>query len=154
MKIYPTNDLELIERTIKHPRVFPHVTDDDSIDPSDWKPELSDEVTYLAVSDDPMFYGIFVLIQKSPICFEIHSCLLPTAYGITAIVALSGAIDWAWRNTTCRRIVAGIPDDNTLAYRLAKNAGMEDYGLNPDCVIRGGRLRSMKLVGISKGAAN
>ena len=152
MKIYPTNDLELIEKTMKHPSVFSKITDDQSAaHPEEWKPELDDEVTYLAVKEESIFLGIFVIVSKGDICSDIHSCLLPAAYGEKAIEALSAAIRWVWINTPCRRLIASIPDDNPLAYKLAKNVGMEDFGVNPNCIMRGGRLRSMKLVGISKG---
>ncbi len=150
----PTSDLELIERTIKHPRVYPRISDDFSEKMEDWKPKIGDDTTYLAMYDDSTYFGLVVLVEKNPICYEIHSCLLPSAYGAAAVGALAMAIDWAWMNTQCRRLVAGIPEDNSLAYKLAKNVGMSDYGYDPGCTMRHGRILGMRLVGISREGVN
>ncbi len=74
--------------------------------------------------DGDELLGIFILAPQSAVCWEIHTRLLPTAWGAKARAAAQGVTRWAWANVPgCRRIVTSVPAQNRLAIRFAERAG-------------------------------
>jgi hypothetical protein len=80
-----------------------------------------------------------MLVPANSICWEIHTCLLPHAWGERAPRcagdAALGLDEHAWR-----RIITNVPADNRLAFHFALEAGMTVYGKNEDSFLKGGKL--------------
>lgn len=153
IEIQRLTSAELIAGTIGHPRVYPQSADDFSPAPEQL-PALTNPnaALYLGAFDGPEYLGLFVVEQRNGILFEVHTCLLPTAWGERAVECAKRCARWIFDNTTCRRIVTSVPDGNLLALRLAKAAGMVEYGISPRSIQRGGRLLDQRLLGIDKEA--
>lgn len=147
-----TTDKELIKRCVCHPKVWPHVSDDASGRPEDFQPVAHPAISYIAVKDEEVLLGIFILSQQGAICVEIHTCLLPVAWKQYTLSALQGLFAWIWQNTACQRVVSSVPEYNRLALQLGKRAGMTVYGTNERSFLKGGVAYSQILLGITRPA--
>ena len=146
----PIRDLELIAATIAHPRVWPSVSDDSSPPPEAFVPSVSDAIVYLGVFDADNFHGLFMLHAHNAICWEVHTCLLPSAWGKASVLFARDCIDWVFAETSCARLITNVPAGNALALRLAKSAGMQQFGLNPKSFLKHGVALDQYMLGISK----
>ena len=84
------------------------------------------------------------------VLYEVHTALLPCAWGLRAPLATRAGARWMFEHTNCQRIVTCVPAGNTLALRLALKAGMSQYGRNPRSLLRGGVLVDQILLGMNK----
>lgn len=161
-----TRDWELITRIVTHPKVYPQVSDDYSPKPEEWEPAKGDDVWYVLVRDltpggresGTLFkgetgeiLGLWVLHPHLRTCWEIHTCLLPNAYGPRARKAVRELIPWGWEHLPeCVRVITQVPQYNRIALLFAIQAGMEQYGMNPKSYLKGGMLHDVILLGISR----
>jgi RimJ/RimL family protein N-acetyltransferase len=150
MTIEPTTDRELIRLAMVHPRVYPSISDDFSPAPQDFQPHIGPGTLYLAVYDGDNYLGCFLFVQWSPVMFEVHTCLLPAAYGAKATEAAKAAAEWMFHHTTCRRIITHVPQYNRLALRFAERAGLTQCGRNYQSYQKDGRLHDLIMLGLSK----
>ena len=153
MLIARTRDYRLIREVLLDPSQR-RMASDDATDVANWVPNEDERIIYLEARDDfrRQALGIFTLLPGNAVCYEIHAALLPAAWGYRTRHALRGAIEYAWKQTPARRIVASIPVYNRLAIALGKDAGMTEYGRNPASFLRGGLLHDQVLLGISRPA--
>lgn len=148
LSVERTADYELIARFIRHPRVWPWVSDDGSGEPEDFAPLQSDAVIYiLATREHPA--GVFVFIPENTATCHVHTCLTPMAWGCSAELGRM-ALDWIFGNTQYLRVTTSVPAPNVLAARLAERVGMERYGVNVRSYLKGGVLHDQVLYGINK----
>ena len=145
-----STDYGLVRAIMTQPSVYGHLTDDFSPPAADYRPIESDAIWYVIVWDDNDLLGLWLFVPQNGICWEIHTALLPDAWGDRGHRAAKVALAWIWQNTPCRRIVTNVPEDNRLAYRFALAAGMVGYGLNRASFQRGGRLLDQHCLGISR----
>ncbi len=146
----PIHDLELIAATITHPRVWPSVSDDSSPLPESFAPAVSDSIIYLGAFAANIFHGLFMLHAHNAICWEVHTCLLPSAWGKSSVLFARDCIDWAFAETSCIRLITNVPAGNALALRLAKSVGMQQFGINPKSFLKNGIALDQYMLGISK----
>lgn len=160
-----TTDWETIKAIVTHPRIYPHVSDDGSPLAEQWEPIRDEVVWYVLVKDDavlhpskpkpdslgtPELLGLWVLVPDNSVCWKIHTCLLPVAYGDRARIAAIAMVPWIWHNTGCLRVITDVPAYNRLALRFARAAGMKEYGVNPRSYMKNKKLYDQILLGISK----
>lgn len=150
--IHPSQDYALISAIIRHKKVYPHIADDFSPDPEDYRCPEYPHLVYLLARDRGELLGVWILIPISNVHWEISWAPLPTAFGSRARSATRAVFAWIWANTTCARITATIAATNRLSLLLARAVGMAEYGRNPYSVQRHGRLYGQVLLGISKPA--
>lgn len=150
VRIEPIHDEALIGATLRHPRIFPHIRDDGCPTAASLQIVLSDSLRYLGVFDGDRFLGLFLAHPHNLALFEVHTCLLPEAWGPTAVEAAKACAAWLYESTPCRRIVTCVPEGNVLALRLARQAGMTEYGRNPRSLLRDGVLLDQILLGMNK----
>jgi RimJ/RimL family protein N-acetyltransferase len=94
--------------------------------------------------------GLFMLVPENAICWKVHTCLLPLAWGKKAKKAARQGIEWVWKNMPAMRLVTDVPAYNRQASIFARWAGMTQYGLNPKSYQKNGKLMDVILLGISK----
>lgn len=145
----PISDADLIIRSITHPRVWPSISDDSSPDREDFVPVISDGIIYLGMYAADEYCGLFMLHPHNSICWEVHTCLLPNAWGRASIFTAE-CLEWIFENTQCQRLITNIPDGNPLAKRLALASGMQSFGINPKSFLKNGILLNQTMLGISK----
>ena len=114
-----STDYELIRLIIKHPKIWPHIGDDNAGSPEDFKPIEHSSVWYVVARDNDELMGLWILVPENSICYDLHTCLLPTAWGPKAAQAAAEMQSWIWTNTPCRRLITRVPRLNRLALRLA-----------------------------------
>jgi RimJ/RimL family protein N-acetyltransferase len=145
-----TTDADLIRSVMTHPRVYPHITDDGCPPVEQFAPVLSPAIWYVEAHDGEELLGLWAFVPQNAICWEVHTCLLPNAWGQRGAKAAKEMAAWIWANTDCRRIVTNVPSCNPLAYRFARKAGMVEYGRNTDSFLKDGKLYDQSLLGLSK----
>lgn len=150
LRIEPIQDERLIACAMRHPRIYPHISDDACPSADQFKVVLNDSLLYLGVFEGHNFLGLFLAHPHNHVTYEVHTCLLPEAWGGHAVQAGRAVIRWLWDCTPCHRVVTSVPEGNLLALRLAKAVGMTEYGVNPRSLMRAGVLLDQTLLGVSK----
>jgi RimJ/RimL family protein N-acetyltransferase len=145
-----STDYGLIRAVMKTPAIYRHISDDGSPPASEYRPIESDAIWYLVVWDANVLLGLWMLVPTNSICFEIHTCLLPHAWGERAHRAAQVMLNWVWEHTPCQRIVTNVPVDNRLAFHFALEAGMTVFGKNEDSFLKGGKLLDQICLGLSR----
>ena len=143
-------DYELIRSILTHPRIYPHIADDGSPPREEYRPIESEAIWYVVVRDCEEVLGLWMLHPLNTITYEIHTALLPNAWGSRSIQAALELPDWIWEHTPCRRIITNVPSANRLALRFALAAGMTIYGVNPGSYLKNGVLCDQTCLGLSK----
>jgi RimJ/RimL family protein N-acetyltransferase len=148
-----SEDWELIKRIVTDAKIYPWVSDDFSPKREDWQPIRDPAVWYVIVRDGKEILGLWMLVPENPICWKIHTCLLPAAWGDRARQAAKELATWVWENTPCMRVNTDVPAYNRLAYRFAIAAGLGRFGVNPKSVLKHGKLHDQIMLGISRPGA-
>ena len=150
-----THDVALIKRIATDPAIWGHISDDGTLPPDLWQPPDPMVCAYLVARDDGealgMLLGMFMFVPVNACTVEVHTCMLPSAYGARALKAAMLAAQWIWDNTPAHRIVSNVPAYNRLAARFAFKAGMREWGRNPKSYLRGGVLHDQIWFGMSRG---
>jgi RimJ/RimL family protein N-acetyltransferase len=146
----PTRDLGYVRLVATTPRLWEHLSDDFSGPREAWQPPAHDAITYLKVTDDEQCLGFFMLVQQSPVLWEVHTALLPAAWGACGREAAQGLIAWVFAHSTCQRLITSVPASNRLALRFALRAGMTEFGRNPRAYQTRGQLEDLILLGLSR----
>jgi RimJ/RimL family protein N-acetyltransferase len=155
-------DFNLIHFILTHKRVYPHISDDHSPPAEEYQPIEHPAVWYVIAQDvDPKLsqdvdsdegpdtLGLWMFHPLNGICWEVHTALLPCAWGDVGLEAARQLPAWIWENTPCRRIVTNVPATNRLALHFAINAGMRVFGVNPASWLKDGKLCDQICLGIS-----
>lgn len=149
IQIKPLDNKELILSTLRNKHIYKHLTDDSCPQNPDSFCIVSDLLLYLGVYQDDEYMGLFVIHRHNYILYEVHTCLLPVAWGSSVDYAKS-CISWMFQNTDCKRLITNVPDGNTLAIRLAQKSGMDIFGYNPSSFLKNGQLIGQTILGVSK----
>lgn len=150
MTIEPSRDYALIRSIITDPAIYGRTVDDYSVPVEDFQPIQSDRVMYAIARDGEQLLGLFILVESNGIMLEIHTCLLPCAYGSKASLAALAILDWIWTHTRCQRLITNVPAHNRLAQRFALAAGMTVFGVNPLSFQYRGQLEDLIMLGLSR----
>lgn len=145
-----TTDLAIVRRIMTEPTVYRNITDDGCPPASDFRPVEDSRLWYVLVSDGANVIGLFMFVPLNAATWEVHTCLLPVARGPLAHQAAWEVLDWLWRNTPCQRLITNVPAFNRLALKFAKEAGMQEFGFNPNSYLKGGKLHGQHLLGIDR----
>lgn len=146
-----TFDYPLVRAIMTDPALYKHGTDDYTPPPEEFRPRENPGIWYVLVREDSgALLGMFIFAANSAIQYEIHTRLLPRAWGPKSVEAMRGVCRWAFRHIPCcRRIVGSVPVDNRLACRFAERAGFEVWGVNRASYMKGGELVDQICFGIS-----
>lgn len=147
-----TYNYELARSIMTHSaRMYRAISDDYSPGINDFRPFEHESLWYVIVSsDDGELLGLFLFVPQNFICLEVHTCLLPNAFGRAAKEAGRGVAKWMWGNSLAHRLVTSIPESNRLAVKFAMDCGMRQYGRNEKAILKGGKLQDLLLFGISR----
>ena len=145
-----TFDYELVRQIVTNPAIYDHITDDGSPSADKFEPIKSEAVWYVLVKDNTEVLGCFTFIPQNLVCYEVHTCLLPNAWGDRAHHASLQVREWMFSHSNAQRIVTNVPENNRLALRFAKTAGLQQYGVNPKSYMKHGHLYDQVLLGVSK----
>jgi RimJ/RimL family protein N-acetyltransferase len=151
-----SQDYELIRKILTHSRVYDKISDDFSPAREDYYPVEHESVWYVVAKDvhDGGYdlLGLWMFVPQNGICWEVHTALLPVAWGDVGLEAARMLPAWIWEHTPCRRLITNVPSTNRLAFHFALKAGMRIYGVNRASYLKGGKLCDQICLGLS--AAN
>lgn len=152
MEFERTFDFRLVKSIITLPPIWKDIVDDFSPAPADYYPIESEGIWYILVRDAGEIIGLFVFEMRSHIVFEIHGLVLPGPWASgKATQAALGAIEWIWRHSSCRRIVAHVPVfAHRTRLRFPPKLGMTWFGTDAESFQRDGKLWDRACFGISK----
>jgi RimJ/RimL family protein N-acetyltransferase len=150
IRFEPTTNLELVRRIITTPQVYRHLTDDACPPAEEFQPVNHPSVQYVLAFNDAELLGMWMAVRTNAVTVEVHTCLLPSAWGERALAAARAFSAWIWANTPCRRITTTVPAYNRLALRFAERAGMTQFGVNPASFLKSGTLHDQILLGLSR----
>lgn len=143
--INPTTDYKFIKSVVTHPQVWSWVSDDFChID--DFEPDIHH--LYLEVVDGERM-GFFALKPINSIMWEIHTTMLPQAWGKTIDYAKSVLV-WIFENTNCQKVVTFVPENNAKALKLAEKSGMTLEGFIQDSWLKNGQLHGQYILGVAR----
>jgi hypothetical protein len=145
-------DYDLVKRIITHPRLYRYLADDCSPPASEFEPQRHPAIWYVIVHDDEDLLGLWMFVPQNGICWEVHTALLPCAWGERGQLAARLLPTWMWHASACRRIITNVPENTRLALHFAYKAGMEVFGINRDSYLKNGVLEDQVMLGISKPA--
>ena len=145
-----TTDYELVRKVMTHPAIYPHISDDSSPPAAEYRPIEHESVWYVAAYDGAELLGIWMFVPQNAVCWEVHTCVLPSAWGDRGLLAARLLPLWIWANTPCRRIISNVPATNRLAMNFAAKAGMHLFAVNEDSYLKYGQLCDQALFGLSK----
>ncbi len=145
-----TRDYDLVRRIIAMPDWYGVMTDDFSPPRECFRPYENDAIWHVLAGHDKGFVGLFSFAPQNAICWEVHCILTEEFRGSAAREAATQVFEWIWRNTSCLKIAASIPSWNSAAIRLARDVGMQQFGVNKRSVLKHGRRRDQVLFGIEK----
>ena len=152
-----STDYALIHRILTHPRIWPFISDDFSPPREQYQPVQHESIWYVVVHDqdsDPRgpseLLGLWTFIPQNGVCWDVHTALLPNAWGKRGQTAARMLPEWIWINTSCRRIITTVPSYNRLALHFAIRAGMRVYGVNEASYMKNNKLYDQVCLGISK----
>jgi RimJ/RimL family protein N-acetyltransferase len=145
-----TTDYVFIRAVLTHPKVYPGITDDSAPPSAEYEPIEHEGIWYVRVVDRGRDFGVFVFVPHGAICWEVHTALLPIAWGPAGKQAAREIASWIWANTPCRRIFTNVPEFNRLALRFAEAAGMTRFGVNASSYLKDGRVYDQILLGLTR----
>lgn len=141
-------DMELVRQIVTTPAIF-RAFSDDGCGPAD-KFQVPAKCAYaLARDEEGILLGCYGLEPRNFISLDIHTCLLPIAWGRAGEIT-SAFRDWLWQNASAKRITTRVPTFNRLALKLALACGMIEFGRDVKSFQKHGRLYDEILLGISK----
>lgn len=150
VRVEQINDKALIVAALRHPRIYPHVSDDGCPDAMGLDIVPMPGAFFLGAFDEAEYLGCFFVQRHNFVLYEVHTCLMPNAWGARSRLATKACADWLFGCTPCVRIITTVPVGNALALRLAHQSGMVEYGRNPRSMLKGGELVDTVMLGMSK----
>lgn len=154
VSIHPILDIDIVKSTITAPSVWNFASDDLSGSPEAFFPKR--ESFYLGAweTDDncTRFLGMFMCSPVTGIVVDLHTCLLPVAWGSKAKECANATREWIWANTEYRKITGIIPANNRLLLKFTQDVGMTQYGVCKDAWLKGGKTWDLILVEVNKEA--
>ena len=143
-------DYDAIREVMTHEKLYDVCGDDFQPAREAFEPRTDAAIWYVMAHDGDVLLGLFAIAPQNAICYELHSRILPEAWGPLAREALKGIIQWTFANTPALRIVTFCPSYNRLAVKIGLRVGFTEYGVNPKSWMKGGKLWDQILMGISK----
>lgn len=133
-----SKDRGFVEQTMKHPSIYPWISDDRCKDPDQFTlPEIDgDSIKAVLCYNYETYCGCFILFDKGNCTLEIHTCLLPNAKGMGKIFG-DAVVSKIFKETDCKVISTYAPETNPLAKRLAIKCGFEYTGEGEPMIIKG-----------------
>jgi RimJ/RimL family protein N-acetyltransferase len=149
-----TTDLALVREIMAHPRLYEWYSDDGSPAREDYRPIEHEGVWYILAIDEGTLLGVWMLVPRNAIEYEIHTCLLPGHGYRRGRRAAQEAAVWIWQNTPARRLITAVPAFNRIAYKFAIDAGFELVGVDRQSFLKHGTLYDQAILGLSRPEQN
>lgn len=146
---HPTNDSYVVRQIMLNIHVFDQMVCGETME--DFEPPMQPWVIRLVVKEESEVLGLLWFCPWSTVCWEMHTCILPHAWGFKTSRIFKALKEYVWASVAnIQRIMLVIPESNKSALACAKRNGMELVGYNPNSEVRGGVLMGNYFYGISR----
>lgn len=143
-----THDMELVASIMRHPAIWPHIHDDGV---SEYEPLDSDGLYWMIVKlDSGELGGAFLVHAINSYCYEMHTCLLPAAWGEQAARAAQMLASFVFSELCGEKLVTNVPAYNRRARRFAISGGGVEEGVNRASFMKSGVMFDQIMYGITK----
>jgi len=132
------------ESIISHPDIYPFVSDDGSVERSQFK--LPDGMIGLVVYDPDPVACVCIHLRSTCMC-ELHVQVLPDARNKSFEYG-KAMLAWIWDNMTVDKLVGLVHDNRTLAYTL--KLGFKKEGECPASLKQNGQLINQTHIGMER----
>ncbi len=123
LMVHPTSDLEFIHRMIRHPDIYPSISDDKS----PRNPNDLDATGYLNNC-----------ISLEVDLDDAHTLMTKLGRGRIAIKSAKDGIKWVWDNTDCKEITSYAFSDAPYVSWFCRAVGMTETGIQHNYTTRNG----------------
>lgn len=148
MRLERTHDMELVDRIMKDPAIWPHIHEDGVGE--DYRPVDHESLYWMLVKNGKEVLGLFFLHPRGQSCIEMHTCLLPVSWGKIAAEAAKILLAWVFTDAGYLKLVTSVPSYNRLALRYALASGMTKEGNNRSSYMHNGQLFDQIMLGYTK----
>jgi RimJ/RimL family protein N-acetyltransferase len=133
-----TTDVALIKSIIEHPEIAPLIFEGEAQVP------IHDSIYYLVAKE-----GIVAFIPINSISWNPHIAVLPEYRGKGTELMQSG-LEWMFKNTECKKVVAFPPSYNKPMIRVFEKCGFKQEGFSPNSFMFKGQIYDRLLLGIER----
>lgn len=149
IRLERTTDAVLIKSIATDVRIWDAMADDHAPKREEYEPPV-DGAVYVLVRSGETIGGMFVLVPKSHIRFEVHTLLLPELSPWRKLEAAAKMREWVFANTPCESLYTEVPSCNQAAHGFAVAAGMKQFGTEPKAFLKNGVLYDVSWLGINR----
>lgn len=143
MTFAPTRDAALIRDLIRRAWDRPQMLcEGASLD----RIPVLDAAQYWVGFRDGAAVALFIGVQQSPVCVDMHVCITPECRGREAVELIRAGLAWLAAHTQYRKVIGSIPAYNRPMLYVAKAAGFTILGTNRDSTMRNGQLADQIIV--------
>lgn len=146
MKLHVVGDVAVINRLMTDESVNADVSDDNTVGIT--FDALPSHCEFLGIYLDGSIQGFFVLVPQNTVTAEIHTCLLPSIRGVTALQAGKLLLNYLF--SKYQKAISWIPDGNRKALLYSLKLGFVVEGLSQQSFLKNGQLIDQKLVGMTR----
>lgn len=153
IQLQRSTDMPTIRAIANDSRIYDQMAEDGSPKCGEYEPPV-DGAIYVLVWHEGTPRGMFALVPKSAIRFEVHTLLLPELSPWRKLEAAARMSLWVWANTSCRSLFTEVPLVNSAALGFAKAAGMVEFGREPKAFLKNGELHDIMWLGMNRPEEN
>lgn len=146
LHIEKISDPSRIETTMRHPSIYPHISDDRAWDVPSLKEAMEAEAIFgLGVMDGEEQVGCFMLARHEGIV-SLHTMLLPQCRGKRGREACDRMREWILDNTYIETLFTHYYSNRPHVGAFARTYGFREDGHVEDVTIRGEPARFVRMV--------
>ena len=146
LRIERIEDKSRIESTMRHPAIWPHISDDRCWDVPDFTEAMKQEaIVGLAVMDGEQQVGVFMLARHED-QVSLHTMLHPECRGKRGREACDRMREWVMENTYISHLHTHYYSNRKHVGALARAYGFKEDGTTEDVTIRGEPAQMVHMV--------
>lgn len=149
MKVCTTDDIDSVDRVLKHPSVFNRITDDGSPDIESFTASslIENGVPVIMTNDDTVFF----FLPHNNSTYDIHITTTPEARGNIAMDSGKDAIGYAFNSINgCEKLICFIPEIYGNVLSFAEANGFVKEGMLSGSYKKNGKLYSENILGLRR----
>lgn len=153
MEFSRVHDYELVRLILTVEGVYGGIGDDHSPPAEEFEPNRHPDIWYVIARSLRGLIGLFMLIPKSQVNWELHAAMLPWATTRDKWDAARGLPAWLAEHTGCRHLTAEVPVSNRRAIVFGTHGlGMRFVGRHTAAFLKNGCLQDVTVLERSVGS--
>jgi RimJ/RimL family protein N-acetyltransferase len=150
MRVQRVYNQELLRSVILQPRLWKAISEDGSIGPDQYYPDM-ESIYAIALTHEDALHGFVLGREYTDSVSEIHIAIAPDYWGHEHNVELGKMGTTAlFEQTGAQKLVASIPVDDKEVLRFAQRVGFQREGVNKQSFRRDGQLLDQYYVGLTR----